>query len=156
MRKYYDFVSRIPLGYQLMLFTFFGTAINLICGMFGADYSSNEFNDGSLKHAELLLIIAPILETFFCQWLPIELIIKFVKKKDRLRNLFIAMTISSVIFALNHAFSFGYFVMTFILGFFLSTLYIQARDRKGVAIAFIFTALLHFLLNSVVVLAKLL
>jgi uncharacterized protein len=70
-------------------------------------------------------VIAPLLETLINQWACLRLL-------EKLRvNAFIAILISSLVFAVLHDYSFAYMVTAFFGGVVLSTVFTIERRRRG-------------------------
>lgn len=76
----------------------------------------------------VLLLIAPLLETLLFQSLIIELVCKFIKRPRN--SLYVALMLSALTFAINHAYSMSYFVFTFIGGLILALAYFVGRYRR--------------------------
>ena len=91
----------------------------------------------------LAVVIAPIIETFICQMIPIRLIYLF---KGRY-NMVLALLVSSVFFAAGHAgYSFWYALLIFPMGLILGYAYILWYEKNGPA--FLVTTGIHALRNG--------
>ena len=91
----------------------------------------------------IAVIVAPLIETLLFQSLIIEIICKIIKRPRK--NICIAVTVSSLAFALNHTYSIVYFIITLGAGFILALAYYLGRYRKEGAIILVF--LIHSLYN---------
>ncbi|MDR2805456.1 MAG: CPBP family intramembrane metalloprotease [Dysgonamonadaceae bacterium] len=111
----------------------------------GIDLDNME--DTGLSATEMVVVIvfiAPLLETFFCQYLIFELFTKGLK----LKNDIVCLLLMSLIFALLHHYNWLYMVAAFVGGVLLNTLYIILRKRIGGVRSFFLTVLFHVLYNS--------
>lgn len=92
----------------------------------------------------LILIIAPILETYFSQHLVFKIMQHWSVTKKKYG---IYIILSSLIFGVLHTYSASYVVYAFTVGLILSYTYYFYCKNPG--IAFWSTALIHFLRNSI-------
>ena len=109
---------------------------------FNFDFSAKPLKDSSLA-AKFVAgsFVAPLVETFLFQYLPIEIL----KKKLSRGYLLI---FSSALFGLSHFYSIPYMLKTFFIGLVLAASYIfwiQQKPHK-----FIITVAIHSLFNSIV------
>lgn len=94
----------------------------------------------------ILIILAPLLETFIFQWIPI----KFFRNKLKL-SFTKTCLISAVIFSVNHYYNLGYIIVTFILGYiFVGGYMILQNTNKN---AFRVVCMTHALRNLISTLA---
>jgi len=91
----------------------------------------------------IAVIVAPLIETLLFQSLIIEIVCKIIKRPRR--NIFVAVMISSLAFALNHTYSLSYFIFTFFVGVIFALAYYLGRYRKESAIILVF--LIHSIYN---------
>lgn len=96
-----------------------------------------------LQEILLAVFLAPIIETLLFQLLIIEIIRKIIKRPKK--NICVALLLSSTAFALNHTYSLGYFVITFLGGFVLALAYYLGIFRRENA--FVMVLLIHSLYN---------
>jgi membrane protease YdiL (CAAX protease family) len=90
----------------------------------------------------LVVIIAPILETFLNQWLPFKLMQKWSLTKNKYG---IYILISAIIFGLCHTYSLQYILFAFSVGLILGyTYFFYSKTPK---LAFWITTLIHGLRN---------
>ena len=94
-----------------------------------------------------LVILVPIFETFFLQYLPIILINKFSKNK------YLQVAISAILFGLSHPYSVVYIIFATFVGVVFATGFILRKESRTTGEAFWATALTHGLANMVSVLA---
>lgn len=101
------------------------------------------------QKAFTVLCIVPFVESFIAQFLLIELFCRvvFFKKKPHY-----AIFLSALMFGLLHYYSLYYMLYTFGVGFILCSFYYFVRYRKGNA--YLHTCLIHFIINLIVLLAK--
>ncbi len=91
----------------------------------------------------IAVILAPLIETLLFQSLIIEIICRIIRRPRK--NIFIAVIVSSLAFALNHTYSLSFFIITFFGGIVLALAYYLGRYRKESAIILVF--LIHSLYN---------
>lgn len=97
------------------------------------DFSNNE-------KFVLIVIIGPLVETALFQYLPIKIL-----EKIGVKNNWIKIIASSILFALLHFYNPIYIAMTFISGFLLNKFYLESRTKSN--FYFVLTALLHSMYN---------
>lgn len=94
----------------------------------------------------LSIVLAPIIETFLGQVLPIYLTQKFIKAKTNI----VATLLSTIIFSLGHlGYSVWYFILTIPTGILLAMTYMIFQNRKESS--FWMTFSVHSLRNSIAV-----
>lgn len=104
---------------------------------------------GSLSTDSVILdlligvIVVPLIETLLFQSLIIEIICKIIKRPRR--NIYFAVIVSSLAFALNHTYSFSYVIITFFIGIIFALAYYLGRYRKESAI--ILVSIIHSMYN---------
>jgi membrane protease YdiL (CAAX protease family) len=102
---------------------------------------------GLIESILLAVIIAPLIETYLGQALPIYLVQKFVKWKTNI----VAIGFSTLLFSLGHVqYSIWYFILVAPVGLLLASTYIIFQDRKESA--FWITCFVHSLRNAIAVL----
>lgn len=90
---------------------------------------SNESENGLATFSEtgkfaIVVILAPILETLFFQFVPNEIL-----EKLKVRSYLLKTAIPSFLFSLTHFYHPLYIVMTFIAGILLNKFYIDTKKR---------------------------
>lgn len=101
----------------------------------------------------LTIFIAPLIETAFFQYLPLVLTLKTLLKLNIVssyskKHYYIAIVISSFLFALIHIFSIVYFFVAFIMGLYFGYITIISEFVRGKKInVFISVGLVHTILN---------
>jgi len=93
----------------------------------------------------IAVIAAPLIETLLFQSSIIEVICKIIKRPRR--NIWIAVFVSALAFALNHKYSMSYVIYSFFGGIIYALAYYLGRYRKESAIILVF--LLHSLHNLI-------
>lgn len=91
------------------------------------------------------LILAPVFETFLCQFVPIELFQHWKQRK-----FIYPIIISAIVFSLFHLYTLSYFLYAFIIGLYLACVYIFLKKMydNSSTVGFLFTIGIHFLLNA--------
>jgi len=107
------------------------------------DMTGSFVTDSIVLDLLIAVIVAPLLETLLFQSLIIEIICKIIKRPRR--NIYIAVMVSSLAFALNHTYSLGYVIMTFFWGIIFALAYYLGRYRKEGPIILVF--LIHSIYN---------
>ena len=89
----------------------------------------------------IAVIVVPLLETLLFQSLIIEIICKIIKRPRK--NIYIAVIVSSLAFALNHTYSLSYVIFAFFVGIIYALAYYLGRYRKegGIILVFILHAM---------------
>jgi hypothetical protein len=100
--------------------------------------------EGLFKDIVRKVLIAPFLETVFCQWLPTLIVFKFFK-----RNLLAAVLLSATLFGLGHTYNLFYIIATFAIGVVLAVGFIARYTKGGHPILLV--SLVHALKNLVAV-----
>ncbi|WP_375605502.1 type II CAAX prenyl endopeptidase Rce1 family protein [Flavobacterium davisii] len=150
----------IPLLKQLIknifLFSVLAILLNFIIG-----YSLNFFfettiskqNDFKMDISNLLLylFLAPLLETFFFQFLIIYQVFESVKNKYKT---FVSVFLSALFFGLIHIYSTHYFIATIILGVYFSVAYLYFLHRANHFFASIQVFFIHAFLNTFIFIVK--
>lgn len=91
---------------------------------------------------------APIAETIMFQLIPMEIILSCCKKIIGKQYPLVAIGVSALLFGICHYYSFGYVLLTFLIGLCLSSLYfIFKRRSSSMSFAALMTALFHFFYN---------
>lgn len=98
----------------------------------------------------LSILLAPLFETFLCQFLIIEILLLY--KKIRIE---IIVLISTLVFSLGHYYNFIYILLIVFPGFLYAYYYIYLKKSKtinpffGVYILHLFSNLLAFILDDI-------
>ncbi len=101
----------------------------------------------------LAIFIAPLIETAFFQYFPIVLTLRILLNLNIISSyskkyFYVAVIISSLLFALIHTFSIVYFFVTFIMGLYFGYITIISEFVREKRInVFISVGLVHALLN---------
>lgn len=115
----------------------------------GDDPAINPMSGQSIIFVVLVgLLLSPLIETFLFQFLTIEFIRWITNKTSGRPYAIFAGIISAAAFGLMHFYSVKYIVSTFLLGLYLSFVYIFFCVKTGKKTrGFFATVLMHFLLN---------
>ena len=112
------------------------------------DFFMNEQSNGSSfdeipiwEKLFLILIVGPILETLFLNYLPILVLKNFTK------NNFVFLIFNSTIFSLLHNYSWVYIFFAFLSALLLNIYFLIIMIEKNEMEAIKFTVLLHFSYN---------
>lgn len=92
--------------------------------------------DGVVLDVLIAVIVIPLVETLLFQSLIIEIVCWIIKRPRK--NIFIAVLISSLAFALNHTYSISYVIITFFIGIIFALAYYLGRYRKEGGIILVF------------------
>jgi membrane protease YdiL (CAAX protease family) len=92
----------------------------------------------------IVVILAPLAETLIFQMFIINLIKYFLKRRN-IENLYIPILVSTLIFGLQHLYSFEYLINGLFMGFVLAVAYTIFSQR--LMSAFVYTAIIHSLVN---------
>lgn len=137
---------------------FLSSAISLIAQYF---LPKSSFNNASLEGFEsyelflIVVVLAPLIETFLFQYLVIELILWAFSYLKIEYGEIVALIISTILFCITHNFSYFYLFNSFISGFIYSITYIIAKNKKDmnpfwtVFIIHSFSNLTTFVLNLI-------
>ncbi len=90
-------------------------------------------------------ILIPLLETLIFQTLVIKGVFFLLKKKNTIKVI-TAITISAILFSINHLFSLLYLLLTFFIGLVLANVYIIMVKRRHYPT--LITFLIHALYNT--------
>ncbi len=107
------------------------------------DMTGSFVTDSVVLDLLIAVIVAPLLETLLFQSLIIEIICKVIKRPRK--NIYIAVMVSSLAFALNHTYSLSYVIFTFFVGIIFALAYYLGRYRKEGAIILVF--IIHSIYN---------
>jgi uncharacterized protein len=92
------------------------------------------------------IIVAPLFETWLCQYLPLRFLRKWIGNK--INSEIVYISISALLFASMHPFSIWYLIFTIIpgvlLAYFFSHFY---KLYQSLIVSFWFTAILHSVIN---------
>ena len=142
-KKKFVFLSfAIPLLYTLVLsaitFVFFKDDINT---------SNKLHNLVFIKRVFYGVIIAPFIETFFFQYLPIELLRLITKNKELL-----IIFSSGILFGFAHYFNnhdYFFSIAAFLVGLLFASIYIFAKKRKDISFPFLLVFCVHAVINLI-------
>lgn len=92
----------------------------------------------------LVVVIAPLVETFLVQYLPIAILIKYTKAPSLL-----IIIISAACFSLLHTYSLAYVTYTFLSGLMLAFAFVVFYIKKNSFLfAFLMVCLVHAVFNA--------
>lgn len=138
------YLIKAPTVKYLLIFFIPSLLLGAITTFIPEPESANYWETGIIVVDLVIAAIgAPLIETLLFQSLIIEVICKIIKRPRR--NIYIAIIVSSVAFALNHTYSVGYVIITFFLGIIYALAYYYGKYRKESATILVF--LLHSLYN---------
>jgi len=106
----------------------------------------SKFGFSEIEMLFAAIIVAPLLETLFCQYL----LYKLLTKVFNLKSAVVCILIMSLFFSLLHWYNWLYVVATLFGGIILNSFYIIMRNRIGGIYSFLLTILFHALYNSCV------
>lgn len=118
-------------------------------------FEEEDFINTSLEGLEigeiflLTVIIGPLIETFLFQFLIIELVLLSFRKIKIRGGEFLAVLLSSILFATTHPFSFIYLFSAFISGIIYGIFYLIAKNRMGLN-GFLVVFIVHSFYNLIV------
>ena len=150
IRKYFLSITKkkfIFLSFAIPLFyTLIGSTITFIFKV-DIDTSSILLDLGLLKRIFYGVLLAPFIETFFFQYLPIELLRLVAKNKDT----FIVF-ISGVLFGYAHYFNnhdYLFSIAAFLVGLIFASIYVFAKKRKDITFPFLLVFCIHSVINLI-------
>ncbi|MFP4090525.1 MAG: type II CAAX prenyl endopeptidase Rce1 family protein [Cyclobacteriaceae bacterium] len=138
--------NRIPLFFAIyFLDFFFSSAIAWLVAFYDPDIFKI-FEDGTplVEIFFVTVIFAPLLETFLCQYLVIEILYRF--KKISVSSIII---ISALIFSLGHYYNIIYIFFAFVSGLVYASYYLYLKMEKK-RFPFLYIVGLHALYNFTV------
>ncbi len=102
----------------------------------------------------LAVIIAPILETFFFQYLLVEVPLTYLKKNKFKKVIYLLVSvISALVFASTHPFGIWYLIYAFTMGIFFAWVTILSVFERSVPISILYTVFIpHAFINLIAVL----
>ena len=145
MRKIYWWLSQRS-WWQLAIFGILVKAILVLTiQLISPDSLRHPGDSYSLMRVLIeFIIIAPWLETAIFQVLPIELGFRLNKASNKL----ILVSVSALLFSLDHLYSLGYLVYSLIMGLVLASYYVIIKMRTDdVFKSFAFVSFCHLLMN---------
>lgn len=145
----------------LLISTFLGVVINFFLSfiyydLLGIDLGQENYSLLSIpKNMQFILaiVIAPLIETAFFQYFPIVLTLRTLLNLNIIssyskKHFYVAVIISSFLFALIHIFSIVYFFVAFIMGLYFGYITIISEFIREKRInVFISVGLVHTFLN---------
>jgi len=150
IRKYFLSITKkkfIFLSFAIPLFyTLIGSAITFIFKV-DIDTSSILKDLGLLKRIFYGVLLAPFIETFFFQYLPIELLRLVAKNKEIL-----IIFSSGVFFGFAHYFNnhdYLFSIAAFLVGLIFASIYIFAKKRKDITFPFLLVFCIHSVINLI-------
>ena len=142
------FIKRIP----WWLFVLLG---NCIIFLFNLSFSETGFAEEQVEafvsDIDLLvssIFLAPLIETFLFQLVPIEITIAICKECFRKRMPYFAILVSSFMFAFSHDFNREFIFFAFLTGIILASCYLVFRRQKHYGYGYAITFLLHLVVNT--------
>ena len=112
-------------------------------GIFNLDFTNySSFSEIIFE----VIILAPIIETFFIQFIIIELLLKFFSRKKHIH--LYSIIISASIFGILHQYNIAYVIATFVLGLWFGAIYIFYKKNKKIN-SFLALFLVHLFYNSI-------
>ena len=161
MERLYRFAKGAP-GYALIILgIIWKFLVDIIASSFstthlGSTVPSDTTSVDFIFYEFIAIFLAPILETIIYQLIPIEGFLLLIKNKKIKHKLVWSAIISSILFGLGHSYNFLTIVATSISGFAISATYVTFRKRKdSIGIGFAMAALLHFLVNTLILIIRL-
>jgi len=154
-------ISQLPsLGFLLLMCAISVGITLLLQPLFylASNYSNPDLAFGELT-SELMIqavLVAPFIETILLQFIPIEILLMYRRKKRKNKpNLIFIGVFSAVLFGLMHfhayteiagiAFGVLKVIVTFLVGLILSYTYLVYKSQSGSAVTA--TAILHMMMN---------
>lgn len=106
---------------------------------------SLNFKEEYIFNLLIVILFAPLFETFIYQFSIIELAHTYIKKYY---TNYIAIFISATLFAFSHLYNIHYFIYSFLIGVNFALIYIVAKKRKDVnPVLLLFSV--HSITNSI-------
>ena len=138
--------------YYILLFAFIIILYEVFAGFIYTNYGIVLENPLTKQPFTLqlfgLIIVAPLFETWLCQYLPFYFLRKWISNKIRIELIYII--ISSLLFASQHFYSIWYAVYTVMPGIVLAyCFYYFYKLYQSLIVSFWFTAILHAIINFV-------
>jgi membrane protease YdiL (CAAX protease family) len=133
--KYFDKFNNLQflLG-TAMILAIYGQGLSWVINrFFNPELLRNIFFDemSLVEKFIAVVIIAPLFETFFFQFLIIESGFYLAKKLNIPNRELYAIGISSILFGLSHHYNIYYVINFFFAGVFLAVVYIVSKERKS-------------------------
>lgn len=134
---------------------FIGILWKILAGIASPDLSKEGVNIKVANSSPIsflvvvVIIIAPVFETFIFQVLPIEISNRITKKHTGKPCVLFSIVVSALLFAVEHRFSIAYMCFAFIIGLYLAFFYSYMSKiyRNNWKIGFAATVLLHIIFN---------
>jgi len=149
-RKIYRFLLTIPIYFFIPIILGIDISINFI----SAQFIDVDTKDISFFMAEMgiwgsflfAIVITPLFETIFFQWLVIDGA-KYVFSKVKMKHYVFPMLVSASFFGLNHYYSLSYIIVTFFSGCIYAFSFILVRKRQENPMIVI--SIIHALFNLI-------
>jgi len=137
---------RVLFIYLVILFVVF--AVFFLVDLRYEEVSLNGFESKEIPRYALVLLgvfVAPLVETFFFQFLIYELAVKFFKKMNRK----VIFLVSAGLFALTHYYSWFFMLYAFIGGLLFIFYYHKLKIQFGTLYSFAGLFIIHSLFNLI-------
>ena len=148
----YNSFKGLRVSNQLFIFIllsfFLGEILQIILeyfyekGVFNLDFSNYSLSEIIFE----VIILAPLIETFFIQFIIIELSLRFFSNKKYIY--FYSILTSALIFGILHQYNTAYIIATFILGLWFGTIYVFYKKNKNCN-PFLALFTIHLVYNSI-------
>lgn len=140
MNNYIQKLSNLKILYLILIFYVADLSISSIFSFFLFSENSIDYSfENKFEEFFVVVVFAPIIETYLFQYLPIKYLDKEIKN-----SLFIII-ICGLIFAIFHQYNHSYTLKAFISGMLYSTLFLILRIKTKKTILFVFIC--HCLYN---------
>lgn len=142
------FVKQIPWWIFVIFANIVIFSLNLSFSETG--FAEEQISTLSISNSDLLvsgLFLAPLLETFFIQLVPIEITIALCQEIFHRKIPALPILVSAFLFALIHRYNLIFLLFTFITGVILASCYIIFRRQKHYGYAYLITFILHAVVN---------
>lgn len=139
----------------VVVYFFIGILWKILAGIITPDLTEQGINNSISRGVSITsfllaaLVMAPLVETFLFQVLPIELFNRVTKRITGKTSILFSIVVSAILFAIAHHYSIEYMFFAFLLGLYLAFFYsytYRIFGKKWLK-SFASTALLHFVFN---------
>lgn len=143
----------------VVVFYLIGILWKILAGIISPDLSKEGVNINVVNGSPIsflvvvVIVLAPVLETFFFQVIPIEISNRITKKLTGKPCMMFSIVVSALLFAVEHRFSIAYMCFAFIVGLYLAFFYsyISKIYRNNWKKGFAATVLLHTIFNCLAI-----